>query len=327
MADSKRGRHAVFLLRNAGRDYVTDAGQRRWLSRGEVKETAQGAEPLNRVLGAIGHAPHSGGLAALRFWGQTGERSATWIAGADPVHLETMLADLRLHAFADGDIDGTECGRLFDDLQQALGDENRLAFARIGSCGYLRGGEALSTADVSALTADGTSITALMPGNDTSGRYHRILGEIQMTLHDHDLNRQRAAAGKLAINSLWFWGGGVAPEKDVRPIPLLFSADPLFHGYWKSCTGVVEDWHGSLARCLDVASQDFVVTVDTPAGKSLQRQLATLLDSLHAALRSGQIQKVTLQFGDGMDVCIRRENLLRIWRGIAPQFRGDDPHE
>ena len=45
------------------------------------------------VLGVIAHALPAAGLAALRFWGQTGERSDAWIAAADPVHLEARLSE------------------------------------------------------------------------------------------------------------------------------------------------------------------------------------------------------------------------------------------
>ena len=33
-----------------------------------------------------------------------------------------------------------------------------------------------------------------------------------MLLHDHPFNREREAHGELAINSVWFWGGGVMPQ-------------------------------------------------------------------------------------------------------------------
>jgi len=44
--------------------------------------------------------------------------------------------------------------------------------------------------------------------------WYRLVNEIQMFLHQHEVNRQRASRGQLAINSLWFWGGGAPPGTD-----------------------------------------------------------------------------------------------------------------
>jgi hypothetical protein len=38
--------------------------------------------------------------------------------------------------------------------------------------------------------------------------WYRLVNEMQMFLYQHDVNRQRESRGRLAINSLWFWGGG-----------------------------------------------------------------------------------------------------------------------
>lgn len=38
--------------------------------------------------------------------------------------------------------------------------------------------------------------------------WYRLLNELQMFLHQHEINRQRLARGALPINSLWCWGGG-----------------------------------------------------------------------------------------------------------------------
>ncbi len=43
--------------------------------------------------------------------------------------------------------------------------------------------------------------------------WYRLLNELQMFLHQHRVNAERAAEGLLPINSLWFWGGGPAPAR------------------------------------------------------------------------------------------------------------------
>lgn len=43
--------------------------------------------------------------------------------------------------------------------------------------------------------------------------WYKLLNEMQMFLHQHEVNQEREHRGLLPINSLWFWGGGNLPEK------------------------------------------------------------------------------------------------------------------
>ena len=43
-------------------------------------------------------------------------------------------------------------------------------------------------------------------------RWRALLSEAQVVLHNHPWNAQRIAQGKLPVNALWFWGGGVLPD-------------------------------------------------------------------------------------------------------------------
>ncbi len=42
--------------------------------------------------------------------------------------------------------------------------------------------------------------------------WHRLVNEIQMFLHQHEVNRLRTDRGQLPVNSLWCWGAGVLPR-------------------------------------------------------------------------------------------------------------------
>jgi hypothetical protein len=58
----------------------------------------------------------------------------------------------------------------------------------------------------------GKNINNLLPAGEDSSIWHNIFNEIQMLLHDHQLNQERETRGELAINSIWFWGGGIMPQ-------------------------------------------------------------------------------------------------------------------
>jgi hypothetical protein len=320
MASVKR--HAIIVLPPGCGDKIRDISLRRWLSKGILDYAEPTAETLNMVLPLVNHDVALTGLAAFRFWGQTGERSSAWMAAADPVHLEAMMNDLRLHALRDDELDVTEIRSVFNELQKALGGDDGTVFARIGSYGYLRGDPEMATSSVSAEIANGTAVSEFMPAssaddNTSTDTYHRLLSELQMSLHELDVNRNREAAGKRAVNSLWFWGGGVAPEKDVRPIPPLFSADPLFRGYWESCTGVVENWNGDFARCLNLAVSGFIVVTPDAADSTRDTTIDDDLENIRRLLLGGEVSKVTLLFRDGLTAVLGRYDRFKFWRGVS----------
>lgn len=327
LTKSDENRHAIVVLPPGWGGKLVQARQRRWLSRGTVSFTPPLDEMLNRVLPLIGHEPQASGLAALRFWGQHNERVATWMAGADPVYLETMRSNLRLHALSTDELDAQEIRSIFDGLQQTLGDDRNIAFTSMELCGYVRGDDEIETAAVSAQIADGAVADEFMPPAIASRGYHRLLSEIQMYLHPHDVNVRRESAGKRPVNCLWIWGGGRAPEKTVRPIPPLFCRDPLFSGYWQSCTGLVETWDGNLARCLDLCSREFVAVMPDAAAAAGGQIFAECLKTLRGLLAKRHLQSATLLFHDGLSVHLGKYDWLKFWRRDAQGFTQVPQHE
>ncbi|MBL78591.1 MAG: phosphoglycerate mutase [Nitrosomonadaceae bacterium] len=52
-----------------------------------------------------------------------------------------------------------------------------------------------------------------------------LLNEVQMLLHEHPLNQIREERGDLALNGIWFWGGGISPEPVISPYEYVWSND------------------------------------------------------------------------------------------------------
>ena len=80
---------------------------------------------------------------------------------------------------------------------------------------------ALTTTALSA--AIGREVDPLLPEGRDATRFRAYLNEVQMLLHAHPVNLQREARGELAINSLWFWGGGTRPAPVAGPVPALWT--------------------------------------------------------------------------------------------------------
>lgn len=55
---------------------------------------------------------------------------------------------------------------------------------------------------------NGKAVTNYLPEGEDKIKWVRLWSEIQMKLYNSSFNQQRESAGKIPINSLWFWGAG-----------------------------------------------------------------------------------------------------------------------
>lgn len=252
----------------------------------------------------------------MRMWGQTGDRPTNWIAAADPVYLEPRLDHLFLHALRRNGVPADQMRALIDHLQSTLastGDENvKIGFVRLGTYCYLTAKPPIATAMVPAYVVDQQSPNEFLPSGDESATHRNLISEIEMALHEHEVNQNREQNGEQPVNSLWLWGGGTAPEQKTRPQPPLFSDDPLLTGFWYSGTGLTEPWLGSITACIEESVAGFVA--ETPEFDDDPDLLESCLHELQSALTSGRLSKVTILFRDGIRADIRRLDALRFWR-------------
>ena len=62
---------------------------------------------------------------------------------------------------------------------------------------------------------NGKSVDTNLPQGADQRPWLRLWNEIQMKLYDAEVNQQRISAGKVPINSVWFWGAGsFIPKKN-----------------------------------------------------------------------------------------------------------------
>ncbi len=301
---------AVAVLPALGQ--LRERSLRRWLARADHRLDEQPQELLARILDALDLPPLQEGLGALRMWGQTGDRPTTWIAAADPVYLEPRLDHLCLHELTRASVQPAELRLLIDHLQETLAESANFGFARLGDCGYLRCDEPLATPTVPACVVDQQVPTEFLPQGPSAAAFRNLQSEIEMALHDHDVNQRRVAAGKQPVNSLWLWGGGMAPERVTRDLPRLFANDPLLHGYWESGNGVAELWPGTMDEVIASCPGGFVAVA--PAQPGAETELEDCLQALRTALREKRVSELRLLFRDGYSAYVRRSHALRFWR-------------
>ncbi len=305
---------AVVLLPAVSGGRLKSAALKRWLSRANLEVAEAPRNFLATVLGALGSALPDAGLAALRMWGQTGDRPTVWIAGADPIYLEPRLDRLCLHAIGYNGIPESDLRPLFDHLQTTLAEGDEVGFVRLGSCGYLRAVKPIATADLPSEVIDQQVPDEFLPSGDAAGGYRGLISEVEMSLHDHKVNLRRQEHDLQPINSLWIWGGGIAPELQTVPHPPLYCNDPLVTGYWLSMTGAVATWPGTIAACLEASVAGFVAI--TPADDD-PKLLEQCLLELRDAVRLGRLTRLRLIFRDGFAVDVKSAHQWRFWRRTA----------
>jgi len=313
---------AVVVLPPVSHGRLQDRSLIAWLAQSELTLELGPHELLLRVVAELGLPYPEQGLAALRMWGQTGDRATNWIAAADPVYLEPRLDHLCLHSLH-GDVAPGDLRALIDHLQVTLAYDNRFGFTRLGPHGYLSAKQAIATAALPAYVIDQQTPDEFLPSGDDTATHRNLLSEIEMALHEHEINLLREANGQRPINSLWIWGGGTAPEKITRVQPPLFADDALLTGYWYSATGVAAPWPGTIAACLDASVAGFVA--ETPEADSRPELLESCLRELRGALRQGRLSSLTLLFRDGVRAHVRKSHGLRVWRRSAPLLEALEP--
>ncbi|MDX1508058.1 MAG: hypothetical protein R3358_07245 [Woeseiaceae bacterium] len=283
-----------------------------WLARAELMQDDEPRELLERVLHELGKPCPEEGLAALRMWGQTGDRPTAWIAGADPVYLEPRLDHLCLHSLRKTGVPPADMRPLVDHLQSTLGRDKLLGFARVGSYSYVTAQDPMDTATIPAYAIDQQTPGEFLPVGDESAAHRNLTSEVEMALHDHEVNQRRESQGEPPINSLWIWGGGRAPKQSTEPLPPLFTDDPLLRGYWKSKTGVEEGWPGNIAGCLELAVKGFIAV--TPEFDDDVDLLEACLFELADVLAAKRVSKLVLLFRDGIRAEVHRSHAMRVWR-------------
>lgn len=166
----------------------------------------------------------------------------------------------------------------------------------------------------------GQPVFAHLPRGPDGPRWRQLMNEVQMMLHDVDVNRVRGGAGKSPVNGLWFWGGGRLPV----PTPAM--------------TGPITVWSDTptgrgLAHLLNAASRSspedatsWLAAID--AGYHVASVAGHAADDIAAAdtqwfaplwhaVRAGRIASLTVNPLTGIAYTIaacQRRSWWRFWR-------------
>ena len=180
----------------------------------------------------------------------------------------------------------------------------------------------------------GADLFEQLPKGEEGRRWRALINEAQVVLHNHPVNRTRAAQGLPPVNSVWLWGPGALPEWVECGLSRIYSDDLLA---WALAHRANVDVQGrttfpgaTRAGATSVPVGAASAAMGASANLAIAAEAAptySLLDlqdvqpsaferdwwpAIEAQLNGGA--DVRLAFADGVRMVLRKHHRLRFWR-------------
>jgi hypothetical protein len=182
-----------------------------------------------------------------------------------------------------------------------------------------------------------TSVAEALPMGGGARALRQLSAEIEMWLHGHPVNDERARRGALTVATLWLWGGGASAAFRPAAAPpeimdAAFGSDAYLRGLWRLAGGETRpmpvDWMAVIGepraqRALGVVEVAELLHANgswrlADAVADIDRRL--ICPSL-AALRRGRLDRLVLLANDRR-LTLRPADRWRLWRRMRPAHSG-----
>jgi hypothetical protein len=293
------------------------AGLGKALGRGDRLPDGQGGwrAQLQRHIGVL---PRGWPVAAVTRQLDAGDAALNAWLRADPAHVRADIGTGRMLACGDLDLSLEEAQDFLRPLMPLFGDAGYPISAPVPDRWYLMlPREARLPPFAEPEDVLGDDLCDHLPAGDGGRRWRALLNEAQVILHNHPRNAGRVAAGKLPVNSLWFWGGGVLPDHVELAATAVFTREAQLAGFARLAGVRAAALPAAFAALADVAGD---VAGEVLVDLRGQRDLAALeRDWLAPAQRAlgKAVSELVLDFADGAAWRLTGGQRWRIWRRPA----------
>lgn len=211
---------------------------RRWRKRGAFAALA-GLDDLGLLARAFRVDTSSLAAAPLHYLGMTGDDPAGYCLFAYPVYLHARREQLILMTGPEFELNEAEARSLAATLREHFPDWRVERTPDAMWFIIMDRDPELETTPLQEVL--GENIDGHLPRGGDAMAWHRILNEIQMLLFESEVNRNREAAGRPPVNSLWFWGGGRLPDIKSSLWTRVMTNNPVAGGMGRAA-GIETHW-------------------------------------------------------------------------------------
>jgi hypothetical protein len=171
----------------------------------------------------------------------------------------------------------------------------------------------------------GADLFEQLPKGEEGRRWRALINEAQVVLHNHPVNRTRAARGLPPVNSVWLWGPGALPDWVECGLSRIYSDDLLA---WALAHRANVDVQSRTMFAAPVGAASAAKGArGNPAIAAEAAPTYSLLDlqdiqpsaferdwwpAIEARLTAGS--EVRLAFADGVRMVLHKRHRLRFWR-------------
>jgi hypothetical protein len=250
-------------------------------------------------------------------------QGAYWLR-ADPVHLHLNRSQVLLQTNVTLSL--LEAQQLCELLNQHFSEAEIRFFAPHPQRWYVRVNDAPELVTHSVYQVEGRDSRLYLPQGKAALKWHGVMNEAQMILHETQYNQDVVNNGKLRPNSIWLWGGGRASDV-VSSFDQLYGDSELAEAFALAadipCSRIVEVkadvgkklyvWEGMSAA---LRRGDFYAWRESV----LSFEKSVLSPLLHALLK-GKIDRIMLEAlgeEDSQRFLLTSPLLWKFWRSAQP---------
>jgi hypothetical protein len=295
--------------------------------------TRRAPQSLEATLTDAFGLPEGAPYAAFRLLGEptlstNSGSDAAWIC-ADPVHLRFHQERLILADSTHFGIELDEAHAICDTFNSQFSDLGKFHVAAAERW-YLQSVNAndVGNFDVPPLSViAGRRVDRQLPATSQTLWLRKLLNEAQMVLHDHPVNVARENAGRMPINSLWFWGAGHLPPCTEGHFDGVWSTYPLAVGLGRAAgvpSHAVPPYAAALFANITSGSRHLILLEDLLGAVQYQnsdayrRGLHTLetrwFEPLRQALASGKLKQLRLETSTAYGTLSWKSNPVDQWK-------------
>lgn len=235
---------------------------------------------------------------------------------ADPVHLHADRDRVLLFDQSTFELTQAEADQLITELNDFFINDALFFTAPTPYRWYIRLPRfpELMTPPISQVI--GRDIHKHMPRGRDQMTWRQRLNEVQMLLHQSEVNGAREQRGALSVNSVWFWGLGTLPAIPAPRWVEVWSEDPVAQGLAK----LTHVPYAAPSKHLlnHLKSGDYLLTFTTGMKTDWERWGMELeqvwFKTLYQMLQDRQLAQVWLYSGESPLFCATRRHFGQWWK-------------